>query len=167
MSGIRLLGDAQWQSLAPVSTRGQRAGLAVSPDGRPLAASASGNRVHLWEVATANHSIGSKAIAPGLPVCLLPMASACNRRQGRMAIVWDAATGKPLHRFIGFDGVKWGTMSQPSFAPDGAAIGRPQRWHCSFVDIAQEKEAGEARLWQAHLGGLLCAGRQDLGFGRP
>lgn len=97
--------------------------IAISPDGRTIAAARGDRAVHLWDVATgkplfSDHEVGGVAFSPDGRLVATGMVS-------RSLLLWDANRGEVVHR-LGFGGV--GYSFALSFAPDGRTLA------AAFVD---------------------------------
>jgi len=113
--------------------------LALSPDGKAVAAGTLGGKVVLWDLATGKERHAwrhpDQPLAKALAFAPDGRALAAGLGPGGPVRVWDTASGKEVYRLEGFVDV----VSSLVFSPDGKTL----------AAVAPEAQAEYARLWDA------------------
>jgi WD40 repeat protein len=145
-------------------TRGRTSALALSPNGKEVAAGTTGGDLYLWELATGKKRFRKRtgrgdiyqlAFAPdGLRVATAD--------HDRSVSLWDIQTGKRIRRFAGHGGRVWTV----AFSPDGRFIASgAENGVVSLWDPVSGKRVQKFRCPARHVsavafspsGGLLAA----------
>jgi WD40 repeat protein len=120
--------------------RGHVSAFALSPDGKTLAASISGQHFSLWEVATGKERLrlkgGTQALAISPDGRLLASAG-----EGRTVRLWDLATGADRYRLS-----EENQSTNLAFSPDGRLlVGGSLNGTALVWDVRQLRAGGSPR----------------------
>ncbi|QEL20912.1 WD40 repeat domain-containing protein [Limnoglobus roseus] len=112
--------------------------LAFSPKGDRLASTANDGTIRIWSLADGQATViktgtGSRTVA------FSPDGTQVAGRFENKAVIWDAATGKPVSLLVGSDPSSDGTVMRVAFSPDG------QR-------LAVGHQMGLVRIWDVTTG---------------
>jgi WD40 repeat protein len=122
--------------------------VAFSPHGDLVAAINEGGRVCLWDLARRSERGCMFTEGQGLRLAFSPDGTRIATASENFAIVWDIASGEPLHRFYHFDLLNdakmahWLWLNDIAFSPDGHFLATAGRDRTARVwDLASGQEA--------------------------
>jgi WD40 repeat protein len=135
--------------------------VAFRPDGQALAAGGLDGSVHVWDVSTGREV--SSWVVPGAAVYSVAFSPDGRRLAAgsgtrywtpddpalSAVYVWDAATGRELHRLVGHRQ----RVTAVAFRPDGRGVASAEGTY--FFRAPQPADPGDVRLWDADTGRLL------------
>jgi WD40 repeat protein len=139
--------------------QGISTGVALSQDGKTLAAALANNVIQLWNVASGKAVRQIPAPPAGLgALALSPDGKILAARAGDQSIhLWDSGTGKALRQIKGFRnvpvGVALGTNTPayagPVFSPSGKTLAAAE------IGFGDQREATSLTLWETDTGKVI------------
>ena len=139
--------------------------IAISPDGKAVASGGWDETIRLWNAETGKETARLEGHQSGMiaAVTISPDGKHLASRGGLdgVVILWDLATGKPLHKFEKLSKVNPWRLNRSAgltFSPDGKTLAVPDAKAIRFYDVGTGKESA---TWDAHLIGLEVAYSAD------